>query len=427
MLVFYVTRGNNRMMSIERVDSSLEDDSRMAERLGGVALTDDLTRQYLNEIGRTPLLSAEEEIVLSKRIEAGLYAAELLSRVDTTQASAEELKWLSEDGEAAKRHMLEANTRLVVSVARKQQWRNLPLLDLIQEGNIGLIRAVEKFDYTKGYKFSTYATWWIRQQIGRGATENERLIRLPFHVAEDLQKIETAQRQLSARLGRDPSTEEIADETGFNDDRVRELQDIGRSHLSLDTPLGDDSESTIQDLLADETSMNLEDSVVVNAAYSELRAVLGLLSERQQDILISRFGLTGGKTETLATIGKRWGIGAERVRQLEREAMAKLRALSDDNEGFDEHRIAALREVGPEDATKARRPAGRREQQRLDIAEQLSRYGWNLSDEDTLTLKAFVSTKTLAAAAEVLDVSKGTFDKRLRMARHALLTVSRDG
>jgi len=426
MLVFSWGRRDNRMMSKETIEFSSEDDGRVLERLGNAALTDDMTRQYLNEIGRTPLLTAEQETELSKRIEAGLYAEELLSREDTNLASVNELEWLAEDGAAAKRHMLEANTRLVVSLARKQQRRNLSLLDLIQEGNLGLIRAVEKFDYTKGFKFSTYATWWIRQQMGRGAAETERLIRLPSHAVENLRKIEMAQRHLESLLGRQPYIEEIAEETGLDATRINELLDIGQNHVSLNTPLGEDGDTTIQDILTDEVTISTEESVVAGTQFSELRAVLELLSERQQDIIAARYGMTGRKTETFADIGTRWGISAERVRQLEREALQLLRGITDDVDGFDEAKVAARRVVGPHDNVKVSRGPGKREQERIEVAELLNRFGWQLSNDHATTLKAYATNRTLAAAAEALDVPKSVLNKRLRIARQALRTISRE-
>jgi len=292
---------------------------------------------YLDEIARTPLLDAITEVELSKAIEAGLFAAKLLEegRVGRRKGGAPgfatqaELEWLVEEGERAMQRIINANLRLVVSIARKYGRAQMPMLDLIQEGNTGLIRAVEKFDYAKGYKFSTYATWWVRQAITRGIAQQARVVRLPVHVVEELNQVGGARRTLERQLGRDPEPAEIATELGMDLDRVLDLLAWGRDHVSLDTPVDEDGDTSLGDLMAQETSPGPDDTVLDVESRERLDALVGELDDRAADIIRARYGLLDGRQHKLADIGARHGISAERVRQLEREALQKLRRLGD--------------------------------------------------------------------------------------------------
>jgi RNA polymerase primary sigma factor len=292
---------------------------------------------YLDEIARTALLDAASEVELSKTIEAGLYAEHLLAegRVGRRKGGApmtateEELLWLAEEGRKAVDLFISANLRLVVSIARKYGRAQMPMLDLIQEGNTGLIRAVEKFDYTKGYKFSTYATWWVRQAITRGIAQQARVVRLPVHVVEELNQVGGARRTLERQLGRDPEPSEIATELGMDIDRVLDLLSWGRDHVSLDTPVDEDGDTSLGDLMAQETSPGPDDTVLDVEARERLDQLVGQLDDRAADIIRARYGLLDGRQHKLADIGARHGISAERVRQLEREALQKLRRLGD--------------------------------------------------------------------------------------------------
>jgi RNA polymerase primary sigma factor len=292
---------------------------------------------YLDEIARTPLLDAAAEVELSKTIEAGLYAEALLAegRVGRKKGGAPltateaELEWLAEEGRKAVDRFISANLRLVVSIARKYGRAQMPMLDLIQEGNTGLIRAVEKFDYTKGYKFSTYATWWVRQAITRGIAQQARVVRLPVHVVEELNQVGGARRTLERQLGREPEPEEIATELGMDVDRVLDLIAWGRDHVSLDTPVDEDGDTSLGDLMAQETSPGPDDTVLDVESRERLDSLVGELDDRAADIIRARYGLLDGRQHKLADIGLRHGISAERVRQLEREALQKLRRLGD--------------------------------------------------------------------------------------------------
>ncbi|HET7431007.1 MAG TPA: sigma-70 family RNA polymerase sigma factor [Nocardioides sp.] len=292
---------------------------------------------YLDEIARTPLLDAAAEVELSKTIEAGLYAENLLAqgRVGRKKGGAPmsateaELEWLAEEGRKAVDQFIAANLRLVVSIARKYGRAQMPMLDLIQEGNTGLIRAVEKFDYTKGYKFSTYATWWVRQAITRGIAQQARVVRLPVHVVEELNQVGGARRTLERQLGREPEPEEIANELGMDLDRVLDLISWGRDHVSLDTPVDEDGDTSLGDLMAQETAPGPDDTVLDVESRERLEALVGQLDDRAADIIRARYGLLDGRQHKLADIGARHGISAERVRQLEREALQKLRRLGD--------------------------------------------------------------------------------------------------
>ena len=292
---------------------------------------------YLDEIARTPLLDAATEVELSKTIEAGLLAQALLAegRVGRRKGGAPgcatqaELEWLAAEGQRAIQQFINANLRLVVSIARKYGRSAMPMLDLIQEGNTGLIRAVEKFDYAKGYKFSTYATWWVRQAITRGIAQQARVVRLPVHVVEELNQVGGARRLLERQLGRDPDPTEIAAELGMDVDRVIDLLAWGRDHVSLDTPIDEDGDTSLGDLIAQESTPGPDLTVLDTESRDRLARLVEMLDERSADIVRSRYGLTDGRQHKLADIGARHGISAERVRQLEREAIAKLRRLAD--------------------------------------------------------------------------------------------------
>jgi RNA polymerase primary sigma factor len=293
---------------------------------------------YLDEIARTPLLDASTEVELSKTIEAGLMAESLLAQGRYARsgknrapggATKEELEWLASEGERAVQQFITANLRLVVSIARKYGRAQMPMLDLIQEGNTGLIRAVEKFDYTKGYKFSTYATWWVRQAITRGIAQQARVVRLPVHVVEEINQIGSARRTLERQLGRDPEPEEIAAELGSPVERILDLMAWGREHISLDTPLDEDGSTSLGDLMAQDSTPGPDLEMLDVEARERLNKLVEQLDERAADIIRCRYGLTDGRQHKLADIGARHGISAERVRQLEREALQKLRRFAD--------------------------------------------------------------------------------------------------
>ena len=296
----------------------------------------DLVRVYLNGIGRTALLNAEEEVELAQRIEVGLYAAHLLETdKNLTRAMKRDLKVLAKDGNKARAHLLEANLRLVVSLAKRYTGRGMPLLDLIQEGNLGLIRAMEKFDYAKGYKFSTYATWWIRQAITRGMADQSRTIRLPVHLVEQVNKLSRIKREMYQHLGREATNQELAEESGIEESRIEMLLRQSRDPVSLDMPVGADEEAPLGDFIEDAEATDAESAVVATMRHSDIRSVLGTLEEREQDVIRLRYGLDDGVPRTLDQIGRRFGLSRERVRQIEREVMSKLR---------DGHRAARLRE-----------------------------------------------------------------------------------
>jgi RNA polymerase primary sigma factor len=297
----------------------------------------DSVGMYLDEIARTPLLDAAREVELSKAIEAGLMAEHLLAegRVGRRKGGAPggatkaELEWIAADGQRALQEFINANLRLVVSIARKYGRSQMPLLDLVQEGNTGLIRAVEKFDYAKGFKFSTYATWWIRQAITRGIAQQGRVVRLPVHVVEELNQVGAARRTLERTLGREPEPTEIAEELGMDVDRVLDLVSWGRDHVSLDTPVDDEGDTSLGDLVARETTPGPDVTFLDVESRDRLTAMIDKLGEREADIIKARYGLLDGRQHKLADIGARHGISAERVRQLEREALSRLRRLVD--------------------------------------------------------------------------------------------------
>jgi RNA polymerase primary sigma factor len=288
--------------------------------------TADPVKDYLKQIGKVPLLNAEQEVDLAKRIEAGLFSEEKLARETKVSAKLlDELSWIAEDGHRAKNHLLEANLRLVVSLAKRYTGRGMLFLDLIQEGNLGLIRAVEKFDYTKGYKFSTYATWWIRQAITRAMADQARTIRIPVHMVEVINKLARVQRQMLQDLGREPTPEELAKELDMTPEKVVEVQKYGREPISLHTPLGEDGDSEFGDLIEDSEAIVPADAVSFTLLQEQLHAVLDTLSEREAGVVSMRFGLTDGQPKTLDEIGKVYGVTRERIRQIESKTMSKLR------------------------------------------------------------------------------------------------------
>ncbi|NHC46426.1 sigma-70 family RNA polymerase sigma factor [Motilibacter sp. K478] len=299
----------------------------------------DLVKVYLREIGRVPLLDAATEVELSQQIEAGLFAEQLLARVDAEgdaflaemagAPTVAELRELSRTGVAAKARMVEANLRLAVSVAKKYQNRGVDLLDLIQESSLGLIRAVEKFDWKTGYKFSTYAMWWLRQSTQRGLAEQARTVRLPVHVVEQLSKLARVRRELTASLGEAPTEAQLAEALGMPEAKVIELLDVSRDVLSLEAPLGDGTDDgTLGDILADAQAPDAHEQVAFGLLQDELAQVLSQLPEREQTIMRMRFGLETGREHTLLEIGDRLGLTRERVRQLEKESLRRLRTCS---------------------------------------------------------------------------------------------------
>jgi RNA polymerase primary sigma factor len=291
---------------------------------GEIVVGTDIVRAYLNGIGRTKLLTAEQEVTLAKRIEAGLYAEEVLSQ-NPEHIDADLLKIIITEGHAAKNHLLEANLRLVVSLAKRYTGRGMAFLDLIQEGNLGLIRAVEKFDYTKGYKFSTYATWWIRQAITRAMADQARTIRIPVHMVEVINKLGRIQRELLQDLGREPTPEELAKEMDITPEKVLEIQQYAREPISLDQTIGDEGDSQLGDFIEDSEAVVAVDAVSFSLLQDQLQQVLQTLSEREAGVVRLRFGLTDGQPRTLDEIGQVYGVTRERIRQIESKTMSKLR------------------------------------------------------------------------------------------------------
>ena len=288
----------------------------------------DLVRVYLNGIGKTALLNAEEEVELAQQIEVGLYAQHLLDdhEVKLTRAKTHDLKILAKQGRKARSHLLEANLRLVVSLAKRYTGRGMPLLDLIQEGNLGLIRAMEKFDYAKGFKFSTYATWWIRQAITRGMADQSRTIRLPVHLVEQVNKLSRIRREMYQSLGREPTNEELSEESGIEETKIEMLLRQSRDPVSLDMPLGADEEAPLGDFIEDAEAADAEDAVVSVLRHDDINDIINGLEQREQDVIRLRYGLDDGVPRTLDQIGRKFGLSRERVRQIEREVMSKLRA-----------------------------------------------------------------------------------------------------
>ncbi len=303
---------------------------KQARRDAELTASADSVRAYLKQIGKVPLLNAEQEVDLAKRIEAGLYASEVLRAVEEDgrklpTPERRDLDWISRDGEKAKNHLLEANLRLVVSLAKRYTGRGMAFLDLIQEGNLGLIRAVEKFDYTKGYKFSTYATWWIRQAITRAMADQARTIRIPVHMVEVINKLGRIQRELLQDLGREPTPEELAKEMDITPEKVLEIQQYAREPISLDQTIGDEGDSQLGDFIEDSEAVVAVDAVSFSLLQDQLQQVLQTLSEREAGVVRLRFGLTDGQPRTLDEIGQVYGVTRERIRQIESKTMSKLR------------------------------------------------------------------------------------------------------
>ena len=303
-----------------------DEDDAPAQQVVTAGATADPVKDYLKQIGKVALLNAEQEVELAKRIEAGLFAEEKLNAGEKMEMQLKrELWWIAQDGKKAKNHLLEANLRLVVSLAKRYTGRGMLFLDLIQEGNLGLIRAVEKFDYTKGYKFSTYATWWIRQAITRAMADQARTIRIPVHMVEVINKLARVQRQMLQDLGREPTPEELAKELDMTPEKVVEVQKYGREPISLHTPLGEDGDSEFGDLIEDSEAVVPADAVSFTLLQEQLHSVLDTLSEREAGVVSMRFGLTDGQPKTLDEIGKVYGVTRERIRQIESKTMSKLR------------------------------------------------------------------------------------------------------
>ncbi|WP_045875601.1 RNA polymerase sigma factor [Pseudofrankia sp. DC12] len=310
-------------------ETEKDDDEREAGPAPSAAdrMSHDSVRQYLSQIGRVRLLTAEEEVDLAKRVEAGLFAAEKLA-ADAAGLVGDlrrELVWVERDGEVAKSRLVEANLRLVVSIARRYVGRGMLFLDLIQEGNLGLIRAVEKFDYTKGYKFSTYATWWIRQAITRAIADQARTIRIPVHMVETINKLIRIQRQLLQDLGREPTPEEIAKEMDLTPDKVREIQKVAQEPISLETPIGEEEDSHLGDFIEDSDAVVPVDAASFLLLQEQLDSVLHTLSDREKKVIQLRFGLTDGHPRTLEEVGREFGVTRERIRQIESKTLSKLR------------------------------------------------------------------------------------------------------
>nr|WP_271210800.1 RNA polymerase sigma factor [Rhodococcus wratislaviensis]GLK36341.1 RNA polymerase sigma factor SigA [Rhodococcus wratislaviensis] len=303
---------------------------RQARKDAELTASADSVRAYLKQIGKVALLNAEEEVELAKRIEAGLYATQIMQELSDSgeklpAAQRRDMSWICRDGNRAKNHLLEANLRLVVSLAKRYTGRGMAFLDLIQEGNLGLIRAVEKFDYTKGYKFSTYATWWIRQAITRAMADQARTIRIPVHMVEVINKLGRIQRELLQDLGREPTPEELAKEMDITPEKVLEIQQYAREPISLDQTIGDEGDSQLGDFIEDSEAVVAVDAVSFTLLQDQLQSVLETLSEREAGVVRLRFGLTDGQPRTLDEIGQVYGVTRERIRQIESKTMSKLR------------------------------------------------------------------------------------------------------
>jgi RNA polymerase primary sigma factor len=310
----------------EFVLSDVDDTDEPVQTVTVAGATADPVKDYLKQIGKVALLNAEQEVELAKRIEAGLFAEEMLAETKKIDKKTRlDLEWIARDGRRAKNHLLEANLRLVVSLAKRYTGRGMLFLDLIQEGNLGLIRAVEKFDYTKGYKFSTYATWWIRQAITRAMADQARTIRIPVHMVEVINKLARVQRQMLQDLGREPTPEELARELDMTPEKVVEVQKYGREPISLHTPLGEEGDSEFGDLIEDSEAIVPSDAVSFTLLQEQLESVLETLSDREAGVVRMRFGLTDGQPKTLDEIGKVYGVTRERIRQIESKTMSKLR------------------------------------------------------------------------------------------------------
>jgi len=328
-----VARGRERA-HLRRLSATMRRRTRLsadraAERGGG---TSDPVRMYLREIGRVPLLVASEEVDLAKRIEAGAEASERLADLDAAGTlgtlpvdESRHLQSLADDGDDAKSALIQANLRLVVSIAKRYVGRGMQFLDLIQEGNMGLMRAVEKFDYTKGFKFSTYATWWIRQAITRSIADQARTIRIPVHMVESINRVHRVQRQMVQQLEREPTVDELAEEVGMTPERVREIQRISLDPLSLDSPVGEEDDSYLADFIKDDGAEEPDDAATRQMLQNEVRKVLDELNDREKEVVIMRFGLDDEQPRTLEEVGKQFGVTRERIRQIESKTLAKLR------------------------------------------------------------------------------------------------------
>jgi RNA polymerase primary sigma factor len=317
---------------IEQPAAAPEEDRVRARKEVDAALkapTNDPVRMYLKEIGRVALLTAQEEVSLAKRIDAGLGAEDKLNALgpdaDRTSAEVRDLRFEMRDGMMAKRHLVEANLRLVVSIAKRYVGRGMAFLDLIQEGNLGLIRAVEKFDYTKGFKFSTYATWWIRQAITRAIADQARTIRIPVHMVETINKLARIQRQLLQDLGREPTADEIASQMEMTPAKVREIQKISQEPVSLETPIGEEEDSHLGDFIEDSEAVVPLERASFKLLQEQLESVLHTLSGREKEVIRLRFGLVDGQPRTLEEVGKKFGVTRERIRQIESKTLSKLR------------------------------------------------------------------------------------------------------
>ncbi len=320
---------------VRRVSATMRRRSRLSTAPSGdrgATTTSDPVRMYLREIGRVPLLVAAEEVALAKRIEAGVEASVRLAELDAAgeldklpSDEARRLQDLANDGDDAKSALIQANLRLVVSIAKRYVGRGMQLLDLIQEGNMGLMRAVEKFDYTKGFKFSTYATWWIRQAITRSIADQARTIRIPVHMVESINRVHRVQRQMVQQLERDPTVEELAKEVDMTPERVREIQRYSLDPLSLDSPVGEEDDSYLADFIKDDGAEEPDDVATRQMLQNEVRTVLGELNERERDVVVMRFGLDDEQPRTLEEVGKAFGVTRERIRQIESKTLAKLR------------------------------------------------------------------------------------------------------
>lgn len=316
----------------ERLRGSRTQRLRGGSAAGGVGSTADPVKMYLREIGRVPLLSAAEEVSLAKRIEVGIHAEERMADLnasgeveDLSPRERASLRRTMRDGERAHSELTQANLRLVVSIAKRYMGRGMPMLDLIQEGNLGLMRAVEKFDYTKGFKFSTYATWWIRQAITRAIADQARTIRIPVHMVESMNKVHRIQRQLSQELERDPTVEELADKADLTVPKIREIHRISQDPLSLDSPVGEEDDSFLGDFIEDQQVAMPADVATANSLSEQLSDALNELSDREKEVVRMRFGLDGGRPKTLEEVGQRFGVTRERIRQIESKTLAKLR------------------------------------------------------------------------------------------------------
>ena len=319
-------RANHEPVADPALDTSVPAQQSVDTDIDAQGPAADLVRVYLNGIGKTALLSAADEVELAKRIEAGVFAQHMLDTVENLSVERRrELRALVRDGHLAKNHLLEANLRLVVSLAKRYTGRGMPLLDLIQEGNLGLIRAVEKFDYSKGFKFSTYATWWIRQAITRGMADQGRTIRLPVHLVEQVNKLARIKRDLHQQLGREATHDELAAESGISAEKVADLLDHARDPVSLDMPVGTEEDAPLGDFIEDSEAADAESAVISGLLQDDLRRVLATLDDREQQVIRLRYGLDDGQPRTLDQIGRHFGLSRERVRQIEREVMSKLR------------------------------------------------------------------------------------------------------